>query len=170
MAAADRDPEIRRARESRWLVGATIGLVLVGIVIGRWLVTPFDDWVPLAPRADLPAEVDPNELPQSARFECPAVLWGSGSPEATQQATEALEMQDLTREPCVDASRQHRAIAVVDLAVLGAAAVAVVLVVRRRRRGEGESTEPVTPAASDDSVIPDRAGQPAGPRELSGSA
>lgn len=151
-------------------MGATVGLLLVGIVIGRWLVTPFDDWVPLAPRADLPAEVDPNELPQSARFECPALLWGGGSPEATQQATEALEMQDLTREPCVDARRQYRALAIVDLVVLGAAAVAVVLVVQRRRRGAGESTESGIPTASNGSPTPDRAGPPPGPRELSGSA
>jgi hypothetical protein len=130
--------------------------VVFGALILRWMVSSFDDWVPLAAPQELPAGVAANDLPRSAQFRCPAP-WGDGeSGVATPQATQALEgrslpdpsivvAQELAREPCVEARAQRRAIGIVNLV---ACAGLLLVLTTHRRRGAREGPTPRSPAPS----------------------
>jgi hypothetical protein len=113
-------------------VGVAVALLVFVAVVGRWMLTPFDDWVPLDAPEALPAGVDPNALPKSAMFRCSAPVGEVESAVASPQATEALELQVVAREPCAGPRSLHRAIGTVDLAVAGAGLLVVVLAARRR--------------------------------------
>ena len=111
------------------LVG--VGAVVFVLVVARWLMTPWDDWVPLAPHQDIPAEITVDDLPTAARYRCAAVL-DSNTATATDQAVVAQTHQDLTREPCSGFRTQRKVVGGVDVAV-GLAVLVGALVVSRPR-------------------------------------
>lgn len=119
---------------SPFLIVALVAVLVFGVVIARWLTTPFEDWVPLAAPTDLPAEINPDDLPHSAHFRCAAPFGEAESAVATDQATDALDVQSLVREPCVEIRSQHRAIGSLNLAV--AAGLLGAGVVMRRRQSD----------------------------------
>src|SRR5690606_1994316 len=80
--------------------------VVFALVVARWLTTPWDDWVPLEPRRDLPASVSVDDLPTAAHYRCSAVL-DMDVATATDQAANAERYQELTRKPC-DARTERR--------------------------------------------------------------
>ena len=112
------------------LVAGACALVFL-LVVARWLTTPFDDWVPLAPHRDVPAEVNVDDLPTAAHYRCSAVL-DTNAATATDQATEAQTYQDLTREPCSGFRTERKALGSLDVAV-GLAVLAGLLALSRRR-------------------------------------
>lgn len=98
----------------------------------------FDDWVPLVAPVELDPAIDRSTLPRAAHFECPGAFEATGPGVETAQASRALEIQDLTREPCVDAHSQRRmldigSMAIVTVGLLGCGALAT----RRRRARPG---------------------------------
>jgi hypothetical protein len=124
---------------ARLLVAAAV-LVAFGVMVLGWMAASFDDWVPLDPPATLPAGVDRSTLPPSAHFRCAGVLGEDGSAKATEQAIEALAIQQLSREPCVGARRQHRLLGIVDLALAGAGLLVVGWASLRARHRERDDT------------------------------
>ena len=107
-----------------------VGAVVFVLVVARWLTTPWDDWVPLDPHQDLPAEIVVDDLPDAAHYRCSAVL-DSDTAVATDQAVDAQRYQDLTREPCSGLRTQRKAVGGMDVAV-ALAAVAGAMVLSRR--------------------------------------
>jgi hypothetical protein len=129
MAIAQDQQTTTRKRPTVGLLVA-VGAVVFVLVIARWLTTPWDDWVPLDPHQDLPAEITVDDLPDAAHYRCSAVL-DSDTATATDQALDAQRYQDLTREPCSGLRPQRKALGGLDVAVALAAVAGVVLVSRR---------------------------------------
>ena len=119
------------------------GLVVFAFVIGRWLTTPFDDWVPLDAPDELPAGVVEDDLPASARFTCSQPLGTDSEALASDQAEEALAIQALSRPPCDGPRTQHRVVGLVDLAV-AALVFVVALVVWRRPKAHAKASPSLT--------------------------
>ena len=120
-----------------------LSLVVFALVIGRWLTTPFDDWVPLDAPAVLPSGVAEDDLPASARFECSQPLGAAAEPVASTQARDAMTVQSLSRTPCEDARGQRRVLGLVDLVVIALAFVGTLAIWGRRGR---PSTAPLVGA------------------------
>jgi hypothetical protein len=135
---------------SRLVIGAAIVVLVLGVVVARWMVTPFDDWVPLAEPKELPADVNPDDLPKAAEFRCSAALGDGDSAVATEQATQALEVQQLTREPCVDPRAQNRVVGSADLLVSAGLLFLLVAVHRRNAASRGREPHGAAHAAADD--------------------
>lgn len=91
-------------------LGAT--LILFGLSIVVWGASSFTDDVPLV--------VGEEEPDRSVSFGCPAVFGQDSEPEASDDAIEALEDNELTRSPCAPFRQQRRVLAVVDLALVAA--------------------------------------------------
>lgn len=108
-------PLVERHGVSRARVVTVVVLLLFTVVVGRWMVTPFDDWVPLVMPKQLPAGVDPNGIPTAAHYRCSAPFAGQDKASITNQASRALELQTLSREPCNDIWPQRRILAIADL-------------------------------------------------------
>jgi hypothetical protein len=130
MAIAQDQPTTTRKWPTVRLLVVAAAVVFVLVVV-RWLTTPWDDWVPLDPHQDLPAEIIVDDLPEAAHYRCSAVL-DSDTATATDQAVEAQRYQDLTREPCSGFRTQRKALGGVDVAVALAVVAGVVVVSRRR--------------------------------------
>ncbi len=110
-------PSIERRGFSRASVVAAVLLLLFTVVIGLWMVSPFDDWVPLVPPRQLPADIGPDALPAAAHYRCSAPFAGRHEASITKQASHALELQTLSREPCDEAWPQRRMLALTDLVI-----------------------------------------------------
>ena len=108
-------PLVERHGVSRARVVTVVVLLLFTVVVGRWMVTPFDDWVPLVMPKQLPAGVYPNGIPTAAHYRCSAPFAGQDKASITNQASRALELQTLSREPCNDIWPQRRILAIADL-------------------------------------------------------
>ena len=129
------------------MLAVLAGLIVFALVIGRWMTTSFDDWVPLDAPAALPAGVVEDDLPDSARFVCSQPLGSGADAVASDQAQEALRIQSLSRTPCDGPRAQHRVLGVVDLVVMALAFVAT-LVLWRRPSARSEPSASVTPSSS----------------------
>jgi hypothetical protein len=131
---------------SRWttaLIVGVVGLAVFALVLGRWLTTPFDDWVPLDPPRELPFGVAQEDLPASAHFECSAAIGGSGpDATATAQADEALAIQSLSRPPCDGIRTEHRVIGLMDFALIALGYV-IALVIWRWRKSQANAAPSV---------------------------
>lgn len=110
-----------------------VGALLFALVIGRWMTTSFDDWVPLNPPEVLPTGIVEADLPDAARFECSAPVGAEPAARASAQAEEALELQTLSRTPCDDSRTQHRVVGALDLVVILSASIATIVIWRRSR-------------------------------------
>jgi hypothetical protein len=129
MAIAQDQPTTQgKRRTGRLLVVA--GAVIFALVIARWLTTPWDDWVPLDPQQNLPADIVVDDLPDAAHYRCSAVL-DSDTATATEQAVDAQRHQDLTREPCSGLRTQRKALGGLDMAIALAVVIGVVVLSRR---------------------------------------
>lgn len=113
------------------MVAVVAGLLVLGMVIGRWMTTPFDDWVPLDAPDELPSGVAEDDLPAAARFEC-ARPFGAPEAIASAQAEEALSIQALSRPPCEGPRAQHRLVGLLNLVVIALACFGTFMVWRRR--------------------------------------
>lgn len=111
-----------------------VTLVVVALVIGRWLTTPFDDWVPLNAPAVLPAGVAADDLPDAAHFTCSQLIGTASDPVASAQAREALTTQSLSRAPCDGFRVQRQVLGVADLALIGLLFVGTLAIWARQRR------------------------------------
>jgi len=116
------------------------GLVVFALVIGRWMTTPFDDWVPLNAPEALPSGVVEDDLPASARFECSPPLGSDSEAVASDQAEEALSIQGLSRTPCDGPRAQYRVVGLIDLGVIAIVFVATLVVWRRPKAPAKAST------------------------------
>ena len=116
-----------------------VALVVLALVIGRWLTTSFDDWVPLVAPAVLPEGVVQDDLPDSAAFECSAPLGAAEDPVATDQAEEAMAVQSLSRAPCEGLRLQRSVLGILDLLVIGIALAGTFVIRGRRRRSAASS-------------------------------
>ncbi|MGK2958392.1 MAG: hypothetical protein ACSLFB_08350 [Acidimicrobiales bacterium] len=110
-------PSIERRGFSRARVIAAVVLLLFTLVIARWMASPFDDWVPLVLPRQLPAEIGPDDLPTAAHYRCSAPFAGHHEASITEQASHALELQTLAREPCDELWPQRRMLALADLTI-----------------------------------------------------
>ncbi len=108
-------PSIERRGSSRARVVAALLLLLFTVVVARWMFSPFDDWVPVVPSRQLPAEVGPDDLPAAAHYRCSAPFSGHDEASTTEQAEQALELQTVSRRPCNEAWPQRRVLALADL-------------------------------------------------------
>jgi hypothetical protein len=95
-------------------------------------VVPFNDSVPLTEPSEVPPGVVVEDLPDAVVFHCGSAVGGSDDPEASAGTAQALELQDLTREPCQDAQTQRRILGTVNVVLAIAALVGLFLVGRRR--------------------------------------
>ena len=136
MAIEQDQPTTRKRPTVRLLV--VVAATVFGLLVVRWLTTPWDDWVPLVPHQDLPTEIIVDDLPDAAHYRCSAVL-DSDTATATDQAAEAQQYQDLTREPCTGFRTQRKALGALDVAVALAAVAGVVMVSRRRSASSSAS-------------------------------
>ncbi len=105
---------------ARRIAAIVVGAVLVLVAVGVWAATPFDDHVPLV----LPDGVEvpaPDELPEAARFECSGLLSSAKEPEPSNEAVEALDVQELERTPCDSIQDQRRILLGADIALVLAA-------------------------------------------------
>jgi hypothetical protein len=101
-----------------------------------WAAKPFEDHVPLVlPERNVAKVAKPDELPPDATFECSPVVGRAKPPEPNRAAREALELQDLTREPCTEIRAQRRPLVVANVALaFGALGTLAWLGARRRAR------------------------------------
>lgn len=118
------------------MIAVLASLVVVALVIGRWMTTPFEDSVPLKAPGVLPSGVVRDDLPASAVFECSQPLGSSSEATASDEAKEALVIQRPARPPCEGARAQYRIVGLIDLAVLALAFVATLVFWRRRKQAE----------------------------------
>ncbi|MBI1843515.1 MAG: hypothetical protein HYR89_02725 [Actinobacteria bacterium] len=102
---------------SRVRVVAAVLLLLFTVVTARWMVSPFDDWVPLVLPQQLPAGIGPGDLPTAAHYRCSAPFAGHHAASITEQAGDALELQTLSRKPCDEVWPQRRVLALTDLVI-----------------------------------------------------
>lgn len=100
-------------------MGAIASAVLVVFAIATvwWMSTSFDDYVPLVQPDELPEGTVASDLPTTAQYHCSAPLSGDDEASGTDEASEALEVQTLSREPCERWWPQRKGLAAVNVAV-----------------------------------------------------
>ena len=124
-------------RHARALLYLGALLILFGMSVVVWGTSSFTDHVPLVVKGKEPA--------RSASFRCPAIFGEDGEPEASDDASEAIEDHSLTRSPCAPFRQSRRVLVVVDLAIVAAG---LGLLLRLRARFAHATIPPATTSSS----------------------